>query len=271
MRVFLKREDENLKTAAGSAAPAPREDIVVGRNPVMEAVRSGKEIDKLFVQRGASGSIMAIVAKCRDRGIPVKEVAQQKLDFLSGGANHQGVAVQIAEREYSTIAEILQSAKDKGEDPFIVVCDGLEDPHNLGAIIRTAEACGVHGIIIPKRRSVTLNATVAKASSGALEYMLVARVNNITAAIDELKENGVWVYGADMGGVNWCETDLTGAAALVIGNEGKGISRLSAEHCDAVIGLPMVGKVNSLNASVAAGVLMYEAARQRGGIKARNK
>ena len=260
----MKREDKNLKTAAGSAAPAPREDIVVGRNPVMEAVRSGKEIDKLFVQRGASGSITAIVAKCRDRGIPVKEVAQQKLDFLSGGANHQGVAVQIAEREYSTIAEILQSAKDKDEDPFIVVCDGLEDPHNLGAIIRSAECAGAHGVIIPKRRSAGLTAIVDKSSAGAAEHMAIARVPNLPAAIKDIKARGVWVYGTAAGGQSdlW-HTDLSGAVALVIGSEGDGMGRLVSESCDFIISLPMRGKVSSLNASTAAAITMYEVLRQR--------
>lgn len=249
------REDENT--------PSPREDIIAGRNPVMEAVRAGKEIDKLFVARGATGSVAAIIAKCRDKGVPVKEVTPQKLDFMTGGLNHQGVAAQVASRNYSTIDELLDYAEQRGEEPFLIICDGLEDPHNLGAIIRTAEACGVHGVIIPKNRSVTLNATVAKSSSGALEHMRVARVGNINATIELLKQRGVWIYGADMNGADRCEIDMKGATALVIGNEGKGISRLVLKNCDAAVSLPMFGKVNSLNASVAAGVLMYEAVRQR--------
>lgn len=258
---------ENNENNFTAEERAPREDIVAGRNPVMEAVRADKEIDKLFVQRGATGSVAAIIAKCRDKGVPVKEVTQQKLDFMTGGVNHQGVAAQLSCRSYSTVEELLDYAAERGEPPFLIICDGLEDPHNLGAIIRTAEACGVHGVIIPKNRSVTLNATVSKASSGALEHMRVARVNNITATIELLKKHNVWVYGADMGGSDWCTVDMNGAAAIVIGNEGKGISRLVLKSCDVTVGLPMYGKVNSLNASVAAGVLMYEAARQRHSIK----
>lgn len=250
----------------------PRENIIVGRNPVLEAVRSGREIDKLFVAKGLSGgTVAAIIAKCSAKGIVVKEVSSTKLDWLSGGANHQGVAVSIAAHSYSSVDDILNYANEKGEAPFIIICDEIEDPHNLGAIIRTAEACSVHGIIIPKRRAASLNATVAKAACGALEYMRVAKVTNLVAEIDALKEKGVWVYGADMDGENWCSGDYTGATALVIGNEGKGIGRLVAEHCDGMISLPMLGKINSLNASVAAGVLMYEVARQRTGTKANNK
>ena len=251
---------------------SPRENIIVGRNPVLEAVRSGREIDKLFVAKGVSGgTISVIIAKCGARGIVVKEVSSTKLDWLSGGANHQGVAVSIAAQNYSSVDDILNYANEKGEPPFIIICDEIEDPHNLGAIIRTAEACSVHGIIIPKRRAVSLNATVAKAACGALEYMRVAKVTNLVAEIDALKQKGVWVYGADMDGENWCSGDYTGATALVIGNEGKGIGRLVSEHCDGMISLPMLGKINSLNASVAAGVLMYEVARQRTGTKANNK
>ena len=243
---------------------SPRENIIVGRNPVLEAVRSGREIDKLFVAKGVSGgTISVIIAKCSASGIVVKEVSSTKLDWLSGGANHQGVAVSIAAQNYSSVDDILNYANEKGEPPFIIICDEIEDPHNLGAIIRTAEACSVHGIIIPKRRAVSLNATVAKAACGALEYMRVAKVTNLVAEIDALKQKGVWVYGADMDGENWCSGDYTGATALVIGNEGKGIGRLVSEHCDGMISLPMLGKINSLNASVAAGVLMYEVARQR--------
>lgn len=251
---------------------SPRENIIVGRNPVLEAVRSGREIDKLFVAKGVSGgTISVIIAKCSASGIVVKEVSSTKLDWLSGGANHQGVAVSIAAQNYSSVDDILNYANEKGEPPFIIICDEIEDPHNLGAIIRTAEACSVHGIIIPKRRAVSLNATVAKAACGALEYMRVAKVTNLVAEIDALKQKGVWVYGADMDGENWCSGDYTGATALVIGNEGKGIGRLVSEHCDGMISLPMLGKINSLNASVAAGVLMYEVARQRTGTKANNK
>ena len=239
-------------------------NIICGRNPVLEAVRSGREIDRLLVAHGVSGgSVTAIIAKCNARGILIKEVSPQKLDYYCGGANHQGVAVMFASQEYSTPEEILQVAKERNEQPFIIVCDEIEDPHNLGAIIRTAEACGVHGIIIPKRRSASLNATVAKSASGALEYMKVARVTNIPNTIDYLKEQGVWVFGADMDGEDYSLVDFDMPCALVIGNEGKGIGTLTAKKCDRIVSLPMCGKINSLNASVAAGVLMYEALRKR--------
>ncbi len=240
-------------------------NIICGRNSVLEAVRSGREIDRLLVAHGAaSGSTRAIIAKCSEKGILIKEVSPQKLDFLCGNNNHQGVAVMVASQEYSTVEDILNYAHEKNEAPFIIICDELEDPHNLGAIIRSAEACGVHGIIIPKRRSASLNATVAKSASGALEYMRVARVTNIANTIESLKKEGVWVFGADMSGKDYTTFDFTVPTALVIGNEGRGIGRLVGEKCDEIISLPMNGKINSLNASVAAGVLMYEVVRKRG-------
>lgn len=238
--------------------------IICGRNPVLEAVRSGREIDRLLVAHGVSGgSVTEIIAKCKAKGILIKEISPQKLDYYCGGANHQGVAVMFASQEYSTVEEILEYAKQKGEKPFIIICDELEDPHNLGAIIRSAEAAGVHGIIIPKRRSASLNATVAKSASGALEYMKVARVTNIANTIDMLKENGVWVFGADMDGDDYEKIDFDTPCAIVIGNEGNGIGRLTVKKCDAIVSLPMFGKINSLNASVAAGILMYEVVRKR--------
>lgn len=239
-------------------------NIICGRNPVLEAVRSGREIDRLLVAHGqAGGSITAIIAKCKAKGILIKEISPQKLDFYCGGANHQGVAVMVASQEYSTPEAILETAKERNENPFIIICDEIEDPHNLGAIIRTAEAAGVHGIIIPKRRSASLNATVAKSASGALEYMKVARVTNISNTIDFLKEQGVWVFGADMDGEDYAEVDFDMPCAIVIGNEGKGIGNLVAKKCDRIVSLPMCGKINSLNASVAAGVLMYAALNKR--------
>ena len=240
-------------------------NLICGRNPVLEAVRSGRTIDKLFLAHGVSGgTVTVIVAKCREKGILVKEISPRKLDEICGGAHHQGVAVSFAAQEYSTVEEILQTAEDRKEMPFLILCDGLEDPHNLGAVIRTAEACGVHGIIIPKHRSATLNPTVAKSASGALEYMKVAKVTNLAATIEELKEKGVWVFGTDMDGEDYRQVDFNVPCALVIGNEGKGIGTLTAKKCDAVVSLPMLGKINSLNASVAAGVLMYEVVRRRG-------
>ncbi|MBR6743431.1 MAG: 23S rRNA (guanosine(2251)-2'-O)-methyltransferase RlmB [Clostridia bacterium] len=230
----------------------------------MEALRSGREIDRLLVAYGQTGgSVTAIIAKCKEKGILIKEVSPAKLDYLTGNSNHQGVAVLIATQEYSTVDDILELARQRNEDPFIIICNEIEDPHNLGAIIRTAEAAGAHGIIIPKRRSASLNVTVAKAASGALEYMKVARVTNISSEIDRLKAEGVWVFGADMDGEDYSLTDFNCPCALVIGNEGKGIGPLVAKKCDAIVSLPMKGKINSLNASVAAAILMYAVVKSR--------
>ena len=245
----------------------PRQDIIAGRNSIMEALKSGRDIEALLVARGErSGTAGVIVAKCRERGIPVKEVSPQKLDFLCVDANHQGMALIAGAHTYSTVEEILESAASLGEPPFVIICDALEDPHNLGAVIRTAEAAGAHGIIIPKRNSAGLTYATSKAACGALEYMPVARVSNIAQTIEQLKAKGLWIYGADMLGELWVKQDLTGALALVIGSEGGGISRLIKEKCDILLSLPMKGRINSLNASVAGGILMYEIARQRAGI-----
>lgn len=239
-------------------------NIICGRNPVLEALRSGREIDRLLVAHGTGGgSVTAIIAKCRAKGILIKEISPQKLDYYCGGANHQGVAVMFASQEYATVEDMFALAETRGEKPFLIICDEIEDPHNLGAIIRTAEATGVHGVIIPERRSASLNATVAKAACGALEYVPVARVTNIANTIDALKQRGVWVFGADMDGDDYTKTDFDTPCALVIGNEGKGIGALTAKKCDAILSLPMLGKINSLNASVAAGILMYEVVRSR--------
>lgn len=238
--------------------------IIYGRNAVLEAVRSGREIDRLLVAHGVSGgTVSVIIAKCASRGILVKEVSPQKLDEYCDGANHQGVAAFFAAQEYATVEEILQTAFARQEDPFLLICDEIEDPHNLGALIRTAEACGVHGIIIPKHRSASLNATVAKSASGALEYMKVARVTNLVQTIEQLKKKGIWIYGADMDGQNYTDVDFSGPCALVIGNEGHGIGNLVAKKCDGIVSLPMCGKINSLNASVAGGILLYEILRSR--------
>lgn len=247
-------------------------DIIAGRNPVTEALRSGRPIECLYIAKGElSGSVKVIAALAKERKIPVKETDRKKLDHMTGNSAHQGVAAAVPIKEYSSVDDIFELAKSRGEPPFIVVLDGIEDPHNLGAIIRTAECAGAHGVIIPKRRSASLSYTVGKASAGAYEYVPVARVTNIAAALDELKERGCWVYGADMDGVTYCSCDLRGASALVIGSEGRGLGRLVKEKCDAVLSLPMKGRINSLNASVAAGVLMYEFSRQRSDIKARQE
>lgn len=241
-----------------------QKDLIIGRNAVTELVRSGREVDTLFVVKGEkNGSVGKIIAECRESGAVVKEVDRKKLDFMCGHANHQGVAAVCAAHGYSTVEEILAVAEERGEKPFIVACDGIEDPHNLGAVIRTAEAAGVHGIIIPKRRSASLNYTVGKTSAGALEYMKVARVSNLASTLEDLKEKGLWVYGADMDGEDARSVNLDGAAVLVIGSEGNGMSRIVREKCDFIISLKMKGKINSLNASVAGGILMYEFAYNR--------
>ena len=246
----------------------PKPDIIAGRNPVSEALRGNRQVDKILVAKGEkNGAVVAILAKARNRGIPVKEVDRQKLDYLSGGAVHQGIIAFAAVKEYCTVEDILHCAEERGEPPFllvlVVVLDELEDPHNLGAIIRTAECAGVHGVIVPKRRSAGLSYTVGKASAGAVEYMNIARVTNIAQTVDELKARGVWIFGADMNGTDYRSCNFQGACAIVIGNEGKGISRLVREKCDVIVSLPMRGHINSLNASVAAGILMYEAMQTR--------
>ncbi len=241
-----------------------KKDLIIGRNAVTELIKSGREIDTLFVLRGEkNGSVGKIIGQCRDKGAVVKDVDKKKLDFMCGHSNHQGVVAICAAHDYATVEEILAVAEERGEKPFIVACDGIEDPHNLGAIIRTAEAAGVHGIIIPKRRSASLNYTVGKTSAGALEYMKVARVSNLASTLDELKEKGMWVYGADMDGDDIRSVNLDGAVVLVIGSEGDGMSRIVREKCDFIVSLKMKGQINSLNASVAGGILMYEFAYKR--------
>jgi 23S rRNA (guanosine2251-2'-O)-methyltransferase len=224
-----------------------RNDIIAGRNPVMEAIRSGRSIESILVAKGErSGSVVAIIAKAKQKNIPVKDVDSKKLDFLAKGVNHQGIVAQCAVKEYSTLEDIFALAEERGESPFIIVLDKIEDPHNLGAIIRTAECAGAHGVIIPERRSAGLSYTVEKTSAGALEYMPVVRVKNISAVLQKLKDKGIWVYGADMDGEHYKKVNFDGAVALVIGNEGKGISPLVAKDCDVIVSLPMKGKINSL-------------------------
>ena len=263
--------NKNVREASDDAQEKGR-DLIIGRNAVSEALRSERPIDTLLVLKGErNGSVGRIIAECRKKEIVVKEVDKKKLDFLCGQGNHQGVAAWAAVHEYSTVEDMLGLAKERGEEPFIILCDELEDPHNLGAIIRTAETTGAHGVIIPKRRNASLTWAVGKASAGAVEYVPVARVANLAATLDELKKQGFWVYTADMDGSNWCETDFSGAVALVVGSEGKGVSRLVKEKSDFVVSLPMRGNITSLNASVAASVLMYEVTRQRLKIKAITK
>lgn len=239
------------------------EQLIIGRNPVTEAIKSGVLLDKVFVNAEAGGSITNIIRLAKERDILVKEVTEQKLTAMCRGASHQGIVAVGACAEYVEVEDILRSAKAKGEDPFIIICDEVEDPHNLGAIIRTAETAGAHGIIIPKRRSASLNYTVYKTSAGAASWLPVARVSNIAAAIDTLKENGVWIYGTDGSGEDYRGVDMTGPVGLVIGSEGFGMGKLIMSKCDFLLRLPMKGKITSLNASVAGGIFMYEIVRQR--------
>jgi rRNA methylase, putative, group 3 len=242
-----------------------REGLIEGRNAVIEALRAKRPIDKIYIAKGETDATLGhIASKARENGVVVVEADRRKLDYMSVTHSHQGVIALAAAREYSTIEDILKIAEDRGEKPFIIICDEISDPHNLGAIIRTAECAGVHGIIVPKRRSAGTTPIVAKTSAGAVEHIAVARVPNITAAINELKKAGVWVYGtaAEEGSELW-DTDLKGAAAIVIGSEGDGMGRLVSENCDFHVRIPMFGKVSSLNASASAAILVYEAVRQR--------
>ena len=245
------------------------ESKVEGRNAVLEAFRSGKTIDKVFILDGCQdGPVRTIVREARkNKDIIINFVTKERLDQLSENGKHQGVIAVCAAYEYATVEEILSNAKAKGEAPFVIILDGIEDPHNLGAIIRTANQAGAHGIIIPKRHAVGLTPTVAKTSAGAINYTPVAKVTNITQTIKELKEEGLWFVCADMGGTTMYDLNLTGPIGLVIGNEGDGVSKLVKENCDMVASIPMKGDIDSLNASVATGVLAYEIVRQRWKVK----
>lgn len=241
-----------------------KEMYVSGRNPVMELLKSEKQIDKLYIQKGElKGSINKIIGKAKDKNIVIQQVDRTKLDSMAEGNVHQGVVALVTGFDYATIDEILKCAEERGEKPFVLVLDGIEDTHNLGAIIRTAECAGVHGVVIPKRRAAMVNQTVYKSSAGAVEYMKIAQVGNIVQAMEELKARGLWLFGADMEGEShYYHTDLTGSVGLVIGNEGKGLSRLVKEKCDVLVKIPMKGKIDSLNASNATSILVYEVVRQ---------
>lgn len=268
----FEREAPRRKRPQMEAGPKRREeprelpdDVLVGRNAVTEALKSGRGINKLWIASGdREGSVAEIAALAKERGIVVQYVERAKIESLAGGHRHQGVLAYVAPVPYAELDDILKAAEEKGEAPFLVLLDELEDPHNLGALLRTADATGVHGILIPKRRSVSLNATVAKTSAGAVEYVPVARIGNIAQTLKKLKEKGFWVAGADMDGEKaYYEADLTGPLVLVVGSEGRGMSRLTKEACDFIVSMPMVGRINSLNASVAGSILMYESMRQR--------
>ena len=247
---------------------APVEEIegqLEGRNALQEALKSGRTIDKVFIASGETDrGLQRLAAQAKEAGAVVVPVDRRKLDAMSTTHSHQGVIALVAAHEYCTIDDILEEAASRGQTPLIIVCDELSDPHNLGAILRSGECAGAHGVIIPKRRSVGLTATVAKASAGAVEYMKVARVTNINNAISDLKEKGVWVYGtAAEGSIPMYKADLTGPTAIVIGSEGDGMSQLVRKNCDVMVHIPMAGRITSLNASAAASILLYEAVRQR--------
>ena len=256
------RDDKNRRPAQEAEA----DGLIEGRNAVTEALRSGAAIDKIYIARGETDAALGHIAStARNRGIVVVEADRRKLDGMSRTKSHQGVVAVAAVREYAGVDDILNAARERGEAPLIVVCDELSDPHNLGAVIRTAECAGAHGVIIPKRRSAGLTAIVAKTSAGAVSYLPVARVPNLTAALKDLKARGLWVYGtAAEGATSLYDADWKRPAAIVIGSEGDGLGRLVREQCDFLVSIPMKGKINSLNASAAAAVVLYEAVRQRG-------
>ncbi|MBR1760389.1 MAG: 23S rRNA (guanosine(2251)-2'-O)-methyltransferase RlmB [Schwartzia sp.] len=261
--------DRKTRKAAPAARPAEPaslpEDVVVGRNAVTEVLKSGRTVNRLLVAEGdAQGSIREIVRMARENGAIVETVARSKMEAIARGFRHQGVLAYTSPVDYTPFDEILRLARQKSDVPFLLLLDELEDPHNLGAILRTADAVGVDGVLIPKRRSCPLSATVAKTSAGAVEYVPVARIGNVAQTLNELKREGFWVVGADMDGTaDYFTADLTGAVVLVVGSEGHGISRLVRETCDLLVRIPMLGKINSLNVSVAGAVLMYEVLRQR--------
>ena len=265
LTVKKDRKNEPLKKNKSITCQEERDDRVIGRNAVMEALKGDRTIEAIYVSNNKlEGSINAIMGMAKEQKILIKEVDKRKLDSMCDGETHQGVIAKVTPFKYSEVSDIFELAEQKGEAPFIVILDEVEDPHNLGSIARTAELFGVHGIIIPKRRSASVTATVYKSSVGAIEHVKVAKVNNINSTIEELKEKGVWIYGADIRAEEYShEVDYSGPCALVIGNEGRGMSKLTVQKCDKLIKIPMVGKINSLNASVAGGIMMYEVLKGR--------
>lgn len=287
---YAKRNDRETygyegKTKGGRRSPNPRRNysetaksnlntehsaetecsgLVIGRNAVRELLKSGRDIDKIFVRRGdREGSIVVLVAEALDRKIPVVEVESQKLDLLAGMKQHQGIVAMAAEKEYSSIEDIIAIAEERGEKPLIVIADGITDPYNLGAVIRCAEGCGAHGIIIPKRRAVGLTPAVSKASAGAIEHMAIAKVSNIASTVEELKKLGIWVFAAEAGGESCFDADFDVPAALVFGSEGDGVSKLVKERSDFIVSIPMYGNVNSFNVSTAAAIVLAQAVHCR--------
>ena len=261
---FQDRRDDR-KEKNNTSNESMREDLIIGRNAVIEALKSDRTIECVYVSKGdLEGSIKVALGLAKDKGVVIKEADRRKLDTMCDGLNHQGIVARVTPFKYCEVNDILEDAKRKEQQPFIVILDEIEDPHNLGSIIRTAELCGVHGIIIPKRRNVGVTSTVYKCSAGAIEHMKIAKVTNINATIYMLKEQGIWIYGADIDGKDYSyNTDFSGPCALIIGSEGKGISSLTLKKCDLLVKIPMIGKINSLNASVAGGIMMYEVLKGR--------
>lgn len=266
----IKGKNKREKTADAIKSKAnndgeEREDIVIGRNAVIEALKGDRTIETLYISNNKlEGSINTIVSLAKEKRVLIKEVDRRKLDAMCNGEVHQGVIAKITPYKYSEVSDILAFAEKRGESPFIVILDEVEDPHNLGSIVRTAELFGVHGIIIPKRRSASVSATVYKSSVGAIEHVKIAKVTNLNATIEDLKQKGIWIYGADIRAEEYSyQVDFSGPCAVIIGNEGRGISKLTVQKCDKLIKIPMVGKINSLNASVAGGIIMYEVLKGR--------
>ncbi len=261
---FDRRTGEKMHKASPWETDELPEDMVAGRNAVMEALKGKRSVNKILVANGSNeGSIKEIIALAKEKGVNIMYMERSKIDSMARGIRHQGVLAQVAPVQYVELEDILNIAREKKEPPFILLLDELEDPHNLGALLRTADAAGVHGVLIPKRRSVPLSATVAKTSAGAVEYVPVARIGNMVQTIRRLKDEGLWVAAADMDGTDYYEADMTGPLLLIVGSEGHGVGRLVKEQCDFVVRIPMMGKINSLNASVAGSILMYEAMKQR--------
>lgn len=261
----IKKYDRKEKNYDNDFSQEPdNEGIVVGRNAVRELLKSGRDIDKIFVQKGErEGSIIVLTAEAASRQIPLVEVDKVKLDKMTGNASHQGIVAMAAEKQYSSVDDILEIAAERGEKPFIVISDGITDPYNLGALIRCAEGAGAHGIIIPKRRAVGLTPAVTKSSAGAIEHMAIAKVSNIAATIEELKKKGLWIFAAEAGGAAYYDTDFNCPVAIVFGSEGNGVSNIVKERSDYITSIPMYGKVNSFNVSTAAAVILSEIAKQQ--------
>lgn len=258
-----RQDNYNKDRRDGFEREMSNEGMVIGRNAVRELLKSGRDIDKIIVQKGErEGSIVALVAEAVSRRIPIIDAEKAKLDKISAGANHQGIIAMAAEKEYSTVEDILKIAEERGEKPFVVIADGITDPHNLGALIRCAEGVGAHGLIIPKRRAVGLTPVVTKASCGAIEHLAIAKVSNLSSTVEKLREHGLWIFAAEAGGNAYYDTDFKCPVALILGSEGDGVSRILKENADYIVSIPMYGHVNSFNVSTAASVILAEIARQ---------